>query len=119
MTMARLMSEGRSGWAVGVRVLGSWTARLRGLLGTGPEACPVMLTRCGSVHTFGMTYPIDLLFVGEEGEVLKSCRNVVPREFRSCAGAFCVIERPSREDEWPEAGERLWVCAISADALRP
>lgn len=66
------------GWSIEVRVLDSWTARLKGLLGTDADACPVMLTRCGSVHTLGMRYPLDLLFIGKEGEVLMSCRDVAP-----------------------------------------
>lgn len=117
MARARLRSEEWPGWSLEVRVLNSWASRIKGLLGTDAMARAVMLTRCSSVHTFGMKYALDLLFVGEGGEVLMSCRDVAPGEFRSCSGAFCVIERPSSDGAWPGRGEQLWVCSITADAL--
>ena len=36
-----------------------------GLLGTEITAPPVLLLRCSSVHTFGMTYPIDIAFADD------------------------------------------------------
>lgn len=110
----RLRSDERADVTHELVVLGGWLERLRGLLGKGPDARPVMLMRCGSVHTFGMTYPIDVAFLGERGEVLSVRRAVPPRELRSCADAFCVIERPAREGEWLVEGEHLWIVAISA-----
>lgn len=117
MARARLRSEEWPGWDLEVRVLSSWASRLRGLLGSGEGVSPVMLTRCSSVHTFGMKYALDLLFIGEGGEVLMSCRDVGPGELRSCPQAFCVVERASSDGAWPGRGEQLWVCAITADAL--
>lgn len=100
-----------------LRALATWAERLRGLLGTGPDAEGVLITRCRSIHTFGMRYPIDVAFVGERGEVLKVRRALGPRGGASCHGARCVIERPAREGEWVEEGERLWVASVTAEAL--
>ena len=68
MSRALFRSEEWPGWSIEVRVLDSWTGRLKGLLGTDADACPVMLTRCGSVHTLGMRNPLHLLLIGKEGE---------------------------------------------------
>lgn len=94
-------------WKLEARVLATAGERLRGLLGTGPEACAVLLTRCRSVHTIGMGYAIDLAFVGGGGEVLLSKRGVPPWRLVSCASAACVLERPSSDEKWLQEGDRL------------
>lgn len=96
-------------------MLNTWSEKLHGLLGTGPNAAPVMLTRCSSVHTVGMAYELDLAFVGEHGEVLEVHRGVEPGSLVSCDEASCVVERPSVQGEWLASGEHLWACAISAE----
>ncbi len=98
-------------------MLGTWAERLRGLLGTGPDAGPVMLSRCGSIHTFGMRYPLDVALVGERGEVLAVRRGLVPRAFFSHPDAVCAIERPAVEGAWLEEGEHLWVVAVGVGLL--
>lgn len=103
--------------ALDLRVLCTWTERLRGLLGTGADTEGVLLSRCGSIHTFGMRYALDVAFVGEWGEVLRVCRGIGPRCTASCHGARCVIERPAREGPWVEEGEHLWAAAVTAEAL--
>ena len=94
-------------------MLSSWRERLRGLLGSGEDARAVLITRCGSIHTFGMRYPIDVALLGELGEVLVSFRGVSPGEFRSHPEAWCTIERPARKGAWLEEGEQLWVVSVS------
>lgn len=98
-------------------MLTTWRERLRGLLGTGPDASPVMLALCASIHTFGMRYPLDVAFVGERGEVLRVHRGLGPGAVLSCAAARCVIERPAAEGAWLEEGEHLWAASISADGV--
>lgn len=109
----RIESDERPERPLTLRVLSTWAERLRGLLGTREDAEPVMLVRCGSVHTFGMTYAIDVALVGELGEVLRVRRSVPPREVVSHFDACCAIERPAREGPWVEEGEHLWVSALS------
>ena len=112
MVLARLASDERPQMVHQLRILGSWVEKLRGLLGTSERAMPVMITRCGSVHTFGMGYPIDIAFVGELGEVLEVRREVEPGMFASNRDACCVIERPASSDAWIEKGEHLWIVAM-------
>lgn len=68
-------------------------ARARGLLGTRSFSGMLLLAPCGSVHTFGMAYPIDIAFVGRSGEVLRSARAVGPNRLMRCRKAAMTIER--------------------------
>ena len=97
-----------------------WWSRLRGLLGrrplAGDAAEALWLSPCSSVHTFGMGYPLDLLFLGRQGEVLGWREGVKP--WRACAqrGAHATVELRagslSRID--PVKGEVLQWQAIDA-----
>lgn len=51
--------------------------------------------RCASVHTCFMRYPLDVVFIGRGGGILRVCEGVVPWRLLSCAGAFAVLERAS------------------------
>ena len=64
MNVVRLASDEHPDRVIELRVLNSWAERVRGLLATDADAAPVLLTRCGSIHTFGMRYPLDVAFVG-------------------------------------------------------
>ena len=69
-------------------------ARKRGLLGRDglPEGHAVVIAPCNAVHTFGMRFPIDILFVARDGRVVK-VRHAVPRRRLAAAwGAFAVVE---------------------------
>lgn len=113
MDCVRLASDERPEMVWEFRVLSSWASRMRGLLGMGPGAMPVMLARCHSVHTYGMGYPLDVAFVGSLGEVLRVCRDLDPGSCASCVGAACVLERPASKGPWVEEGERLWAVSLS------
>jgi hypothetical protein len=103
---ARLRTDGACD-GMPVRVLTGRLERLKGLLGTGPDACPALLTRCNSVHTFGMHYALDLAFVDEKGCVRKSLRQVGPKRVRSMRYAVYVIERPCKAGEWLACGQKV------------
>ena len=92
MGCVRLASDERPGVVYELRVLASWWGRLRGLLATTPDASPVLLARCASVHTVGMGYNLDVALVGEDGE------------------------GPARDGPWPAVGERLWIVSASPSA---
>ena len=71
-----------SGIPVGskVSVADSWWGRLRGLLarprlGSGEG---LLLLKCGSVHTMGMEYPIDVAFLDSQGRVVRSLARLGP-----------------------------------------
>jgi uncharacterized membrane protein (UPF0127 family) len=71
--------------------------RLRGLAFAPPRG-PLHIPRCRSVHTFGMRYPLDLLWLDAAGEVVRIDRGVRPRRVRICRRARSVVERPSEPD---------------------
>lgn len=69
----------------GVELARAWLAasraeRRRGLLGTTSLAQGegLLLQPCRSVHTVGMAYPIDVLFTGSDGRVVKAISDLRP-----------------------------------------
>jgi len=70
------------------------TSRNRGLLGRPglPPDHALILAPSNFVHTFFMQFPIDILFVGRYGPVLKVRRAVPARRIAGRFGAFAVIE---------------------------
>jgi hypothetical protein len=69
---------------------------LRRLLGLAlrrrPPAHALLLPRCRSVHTFGMRFPLDLIWLDRDGRVLRVDEAVPPWQVRSCRGAAAVLE---------------------------
>ena len=62
------------------RVASSWWARLRGLIGRH-ELRPgqgLIIRPCSSIHTFFMSFPIDVVFVDKGNRVLQATHHVVP-----------------------------------------
>jgi uncharacterized protein len=55
----------------------------------------LLIPRCRSVHTFGMRFPIDVLFLDEEDRVIELRRGVPPCRVIRCPGAMAVLELPS------------------------
>jgi uncharacterized protein len=55
----------------------------------------LLIPGCSSVHTFGMRFPLDLLFLDEEGHVIELRRAVPPGWHVRCPGAMAVLELPS------------------------
>jgi uncharacterized membrane protein (UPF0127 family) len=96
------------------RVARNFIGRLVGLLGTDARLVAgesVAFPRCRSVHTFGMSYPIDVAFLDGSGRVLLSRRHMPPMSVAGCPGAAMAIERPSSGAAWPVCGETLDVSA--------
>ena len=77
--------------SIRARTLCGWGPRLKGLLGTSPDAEAVILVPCKSVHTYGMTYPIDVAFLGSSGEVLAYYKKVIEktRSLRRECSSWC------------------------------
>ena len=70
--------------------------RLRGLLGRrglGPGSA-LVIERCGAVHTLGMRFAIDLIFLDRAWRVVRLVRNVPPGRMLVWGGwrAVRVIE---------------------------
>jgi len=73
-------------------------ARLLGLAGLSRERAGegLLLPRCRSIHTAGMRFALDVLFLDEEGELLRVEREIGPMRIVSERGARAVLEIPSR-----------------------
>jgi uncharacterized protein len=72
----------------------SFGERRRGLAGL--EALPagwgLHILHCRSVHTFGMRFPLDLIWLGKDGTVVRVTRGVKRRRQATCLRARTVIE---------------------------
>ena len=69
--------------------------RRKGLLGRDglPDGHALVLAACNAVHTFGMRFPIDVVFLDEDGLPQAIYRAVPPRRVLVCRRAVAVIER--------------------------
>jgi hypothetical protein len=78
---------------VEILVARSPLARLLGLaLRRRPPVHALLLPRCRSVHTFGMRFPLDLIWPDRNGRVLRVDEAVPPWRVRSCRDAAAVLE---------------------------
>jgi uncharacterized protein len=68
--------------------------RMRGLLGRSSLAPDegILLRPAGSVHTAFMRFPIDVVFVDRDGEVLRVAEALPPWRAASARGAKAVVE---------------------------
>lgn len=68
--------------------------RMRGLLGRSPlqPQQGLLITPCAAVHTIGMRYPIDLIFLGQDWRIQKLVPALPPFRIAWAWGAHQVIE---------------------------
>ena len=68
--------------------------RLRGLLGRRSldVAEGLWITPCGSVHTFGMRFPIDVVFVGRDGRIVRIVDRLVAGRVAFARSTASVVE---------------------------
>jgi uncharacterized membrane protein (UPF0127 family) len=92
-----------------------FVARLRGLLGRSPPVpgAALLIAPCRAVHTVGMRYPIDIVFLARDGRVLRVCPQVVPVRARVCRRAWGVAELAAGQ------ASRLDIVAGTTLALPP
>ncbi|HET9103027.1 MAG TPA: DUF192 domain-containing protein [Solirubrobacteraceae bacterium] len=82
-------------------------SRRRGLsrLDTLPADHALHIPATPSVHTFGMRFALDLIWLDRAGGVVRIDRAVAPRRMRYCRGARSVIEcNVGRADAFVAAG---------------
>ncbi len=74
-------------------------ARLLGLAGLRalPHGRALRIPRCRSVHTFGMRFPLDLVWLDGRGAVLGLSPGVAARRVAGCREARSVIEARAGE----------------------
>lgn len=72
---------------------GFWQ-RLRGLLGSDglPPATGLLLPGCRAVHTFGMRFPIDVVFIDRDGTIVRLREALVPNRVAWCPTAWATGE---------------------------
>jgi uncharacterized membrane protein (UPF0127 family) len=70
------------------------SARRRGLLGRQflPPDVVLAIAPSNAVHTFGMQFPIDVLFVTRDGTVIKRVLSLKARRLSASCRAFAVLE---------------------------
>ena len=87
----------------GVRlaVASTHRARLLGLAGLRRLDCDraLLLPRCKSVHTFGMRFALDLIWLDGADRVVRQDTAVAPGRVRSCRFASAVVETSCGEGE--------------------
>jgi uncharacterized membrane protein (UPF0127 family) len=55
----------------------------------------LLIPRCSSVHTFGLRFPLDLLFLDRQRRVVEVRRDVPAARVVRCRRADAVLELPS------------------------
>lgn len=79
-----------------VAVAAGRPARLLGLAGLrAPPPVALLLAPCRSVHTYGMRWSLDLVWLGPAGAIARVDLAVAPCRVRSCRRARAVIELPA------------------------
>lgn len=74
-------------------------ARLRGLAAIAADAIAptdaLLLPRTRSVHTAGMRFPLDLVWIDRNGRIARVDLAVRPWRLRACGRAVSVLELPA------------------------
>ncbi|MEQ8235609.1 MAG: DUF192 domain-containing protein [Syntrophomonadaceae bacterium] len=84
-----------------VELANGFFTRLKGLLGrTGlAEGEGILLSPCSSIHCFGMKFPIDVIFLDRNYNIIDLKRDMRPGSHASCGKARFVLELKAGEIE--------------------
>ena len=79
----------------------SFRERRRGLakMTPLPEGYGLRILKCNSIHTFGMRFGLDLVWLARDGRVLRVDRGVAPRRMKLCVRARSVVETAAGEGD--------------------
>jgi uncharacterized membrane protein (UPF0127 family) len=106
--------------ASAVEVADTRATRRRGLLGRDGLAAgsALMLTPCNAVHTVGMRFAIDVVFVDSRGHVRKIVHNLPPWRMAVSPLSRATIELSAGElgADRLRVGDRLYLAPESGDA---
>jgi uncharacterized membrane protein (UPF0127 family) len=91
----------------------SFGARLLGLAGlrAPPPGAGLLLPHTKAVHTFGMRFALDLVWLERGGRVVRVDAAVAPRRLAACRRAGAVLELPAGGAD--RAGLRPGAIALS------
>ena len=78
---------------VQVSLVKSFTARIVGLIGTEQleKYKALYFVPCSGIHTFGMKYPIDALFLDKQGKVVHICDRLLPNRMTKVIPAATAV----------------------------
>jgi uncharacterized membrane protein (UPF0127 family) len=84
---------------VRLEVARGWWGRARGLLGRRglPAGHGLLLKTCSAIHTLGMRFAIDVVFLDVQGGVVRQYHQVPPHRLliRGGPGAVAALELPA------------------------
>jgi uncharacterized protein len=99
------LTDGRCGYALvnartGQRIAGAVegavtrAARRKGLLGRDrlDDDAALVIAPCSAIHMFHMRFPIDVVFVDENGTTVRVVRDLRPWRIAAARGAHAAIE---------------------------
>ncbi len=84
--------------APNLAVADTFFTKLKGLLGRKelPQGEGLWIKHCNSIHTFGMQFPIDVVFLDKGKQVVGLAKTLRPNRIsRLYSGACSVIELPA------------------------
>jgi len=110
-----------AGGGLTVHVAHSRRSRLLGLalLRDLPADRALLIPRCGSVHTFGMRFALDVVFLDADGRPLREVRGLRPFRVARCRGAAAVLERRAERNGMIAAMSDQAFGSRFRDALNP
>ena len=84
---------------VELAVAHGFVSRLTGLIGREPApGLTLLIPGCRSVHTFGMRFALDLVWLAD-GRPVRFDRDVPPWRVRACRAADSVVETVAGEGD--------------------
>ncbi len=102
-----------------VEIADSRATRRRGLLGRDglPAGTAFIITLCKGVHTIGMRFAIDVVFIDGNGTVRKIVRNMAPRRLAFSPMASLAIESESGSlpIDTLRVGDRLYLAPAASE----
>ena len=113
MNVSLLNERTRERVASSVEIAATRQSRRRGLLGRDSldQSSALLLAPCAAVHTAGMRFAIDVVFVDRQGYAVKVVRDLQPWRIALASGARAVIEMPAGTLRWGQVmpGDRLFL----------
>jgi uncharacterized membrane protein (UPF0127 family) len=90
-------------------------SRTRGLIGHAPLDLNegLLIKPCGWIHTFGMSFPIDILYLNKDGRVVACSENLRPKRLdRPVLQASMAVELAAGaiRHHGVKVGDRLEFC---------
>jgi uncharacterized protein len=64
-----------------------------------PAGHALRILKCNSIHTFGMRFALDLVWLARDGRVLRVDHGVAPRRMKLCVRARSVVETGAGEGD--------------------